>query len=93
MKFKLTAAQVAKIVNDITLNGSTNKEVVEMVMLPHEVVRCMEIILTGPIYMEDLQEIAKAFDDADPMFDTTASMDIAMYITPGEKFFEEGGAQ
>ena len=93
MKFKLTATQMAKIVNDITLNGSTNKEVVEMIMLPNEVTHRMEIILAGPIFMEELQDIAEAFDDADPMFDTTASWDIAMYITPGEKFFEEGGAK
>lgn len=93
MKFKLSVEQVEKIVNDITLNGSTNKEVVEKIMLPHEVTRCMEIILAGPIFMEELQDIAEAFDDANPMFDTTISLDLAMYITPGEKFFEEGGAQ
>lgn len=93
MKFKLTEKEVEKIVNDITLNGDTNKAVVVKVSLPDENSRCMEIIVGTPIYMSDLLDIAKHFDDANIMFDTTYDLELALYIVPGEQFFEIGGKQ
>jgi hypothetical protein len=89
MKFKLTIKEVEKIVNDIALNGAANKAVFVKASPPNENTRCMEIIVGTPIYMEDLLEIAKYFDDANIMFDTTYDRELAMYIVPGEQFFVE----
>lgn len=91
MKFKLTEKEVEKIVNDITLNGSTDKDVFVKTTLPDENTRFMEIIVGTPVFMDDLLEIAKRFDDANIMLDTTFDRELAMYIVPGEQFFEEGG--
>lgn len=91
MKFKLTAEEVTKIVNDITLNGSTNKEVVVSVDVPNDQSPCMELVVKGPIYGDEVQEIAKHFDDTNVMFNVTFDRNLAIYIVPGEKFFEEGG--
>lgn len=94
MKFKLTAEEVEKIINDITLNGDTNEAIFESVSLPDESNRCMVVTIGTPVYMEDLLEISKHFDDTNIMIDTTSiNKDLFLYIVPGEKFFEEGGQQ
>lgn len=94
MRFKLTAEEVEKIINDITLNGDTDKAIFKSVSLPKESNRCMDVTIGTPVYMEDLLEIGKHFDDADIMIDINSfDKDLSLYIVPGEKFFEEGVLQ
>ena len=90
MKFKLTAEEVEKIINDITLNGNTNEAVVVSVSLPDDNTRCMDIVVGKSIYMGDLLEIAKHFDDTNILLDVFDG-ELVLIIGPGEQFFEEGG--